>query len=1004
MNASSTYRSRGTGRRRLAAAFLLVCGALRVTGVEAEGQERSLDHYLRDRWASESGFPGGSVYAITQTADGYLWIGAEKGLVRFDGLTFRLFDPGSASEIGPAVLGVAAGPDGSLWARLRGPALVRYHDGAFEHVLREAGVVSAMLRGRDGTMLLSTLGNGVMAYRGERFEPVAATKALPGPSFVISIADANDGAIWLGTRDAGLVRAAGGRVNRYTEGLPDLKINCLLSGHGGDVWIGTDGGVARWNGTEITTSGVPAAIRRTAALTMIRDRRSNVWIAGSQGLLRVSSNGAVESASDAGWHVATVFEDRDGNIWVGTDRGLERWRDPVFTTYSVAQGMPADAVGPLYADESGRVWFGPSSGGLFWIRDGVVTPAKQAGVGDDVVYAIHGGGGEVWVGRQRGGMTRLRVHDGAIQAEHFTQRQGLAQNSVFAIHRSRDGAVWAGTLSGGVSVLKGGTFATYDTASGLPSNTVTSILEASDSTMWFGTPNGLAAFSRGGWRTYATDEGLPSNDISVVFQDRKGVIWIGTAKGLAILEGDRVRPVGASAAELRGSILGVADDRGGSLWITAADHVMRIDRDALFHDRLAPGGIRQYGVADGLVAVESIKRPGIVVADPAGRVWFALMRGLSVADPLRADDTGLPAVTFVEQITADGTPVDVHGAIRIPSSRRRVAVSYAGLSLSVPERVRYRYRLDAFDHEWSDPVAERQAVYTNLAPGHYRFRVIASNSDGTWNGTEAVLPFEVRAMFWQTAWFRLSVLAAAGLAGWGIYRLRVRRLAAQLNVRFEERLAERTQIARELHDTLLQGFLSASMQLHVAASRLPDDAPAKPALSRVLDLMRTVIEDGRKAVQGLRSSSSAPHELEQAFAGAQQEIGVSDADYRVIVEGRPRSLNPIIRDEVYRIGREALVNAFRHSGAAHIEIELEYGPQELSVFVRDDGRGVDPDVIRTGSDGHWGIIGMRERAQRIGGHLKIRSRAAAGTEVELRIPAHVAFERQARGAGTEQHS
>ena len=306
--------------------------------------------------------------------------------------------------------------------------------------------------------------------------------------------------------------------------------------------------------------------------------------------------------------------------------------------------------------------------------------------------------------------------------------------------------------------------------------------------------------------------------------------------------------------------------------------------------------------------------------------------------------------------------------------------------------------------ERSDPVAERQAVYTNLAPGHYRFRVIASNSDGTWNGTEAVLPFEVRAMFWQTAWFRLSVLAAAGLAGWGIYRLRVRRLAAQLNVRFEERLAERTQIARELHDTLLQGFLSASMQLHVAASRLPDDAPAKPALSRVLDLMRTVIEDGRKAVQGLRSSSSAPHELEQAFAGAQQEIGVSDADYRVIVEGRPRSLNPIIRDEVYRIGREALVNAFRHSGAAHIEIELEYGPQELSVFVRDDGRGVDPDVIRTGSDGHWGIIGMRERAQRIGGHLKIRSRAAAGTEVELRIPAHVAFERQARGAGTEQHS
>ncbi len=425
--------------------------------------------------------------------------------------------------------------------------------------------------------------------------------------------------------------------------------------------------------------------------------------------------------------------------------------------------------------------------------------------------------------------------------------------------------------------------------------------------------------------------------------------------------------------------------------------MLRVDRAALLNDLLQHGDVREYGVADGLLGVESVKRHRILVTDSIGRVWFALSRGLSVADPTRADDRGQPAITLVEQMTADGAQVDVHGPIRIPSSRRRLAVTYAGLSLSVPERVRYRYRLDGFDSDWSDPVAERQAVYTNLAPGHYRFRVIASNSDGAWNGTEAAMPFEVRATFWQTSWFQLSAVVLSGLAGWGLYRLRVRQVARQLSTRFEERLAERTHIAQELHDTLLQGFVSASMQLHVAVDRLPEDSPAKPSLRRVLDLMGKVIDEGRNAVRGLRSSSSAPHELEQAFAGAQQEVGVSDAAYRVIVEGRPRSLKPIIRDEVYRIGREALVNAFRHSGATNIEIELEYGPKELSVFVRDDGRGVQPEVLEAGSEGHWGITGMRERAQRIGGSLRIRSRAAAGTEVELRIPAQVAFERQASG-------
>ena len=1005
MSGSSTFRSGGRHARRCAAALVLTGVVSLAATTAALDADRSMAQYVRDRWGSESGFPGGPVYAITQTADGYLWIGAEKGLVRFDGLNFRLFDAGAGMRAGPAVLGVVGAPDGSLWARLRGVALVRYQAGVFRDVFADTAtppsVVSAMTRGRQDSLLLATLLRGPVVYRDGRFESMASAKAMPSSSFVIAMAEASNGDIWLGTRDAGLFRVHEAQVTRFTttSGVPDLKINCLLAGPDG-VWIGTDRGVARWNGTEVTQVGIPAAIRRTAVLSMTRDRESNVWLAaGSNGLLRVSPDRAVQTAAAAGGtfgHVATTFEDRDGNLWVGTDRGIERWRDPVFTTYSVGQGLPADSGGPIYASDDGRVWFGPSSGGLFWIRDGTVHQVRQAGLSEDVVYSIHGGGGEVWIGRQRGGVTVLRVRDDAVVAERFTQRQGLAQDSVFAIHRTRDGAVWAGTLSGGASLLERGRFTTYDTRNGLPSNTVASLLEAGDGTMWFGTPNGLTARRPGRWVTYTTRDGLPSNDVNTLFEDGLGVLWVGTANGIAMVQDGHLRSSGGATPELRGSILGFADDRRGSLWITAPDGILRVNRDALVRDVVEPGQVRRYGAADGLHGVESVKRHRIVAQDGKGRLWFALTRGLSVADPARVDERGLPAVTFVEQLTADGAPIDARDPIRIPSSRRRIAISYAGLSLSVPERVRFRYRLDGFDREWSDPVAQRQAVYTNLAPGPYRFRVVASNGDGVWNGAEAALPFEIEPLLWQAAWFQFSAVACAGLAGWGLYRLRVRQVARRLNARFEERLAERTRIAQELHDTLLQGFVSASMQLHVAVDHLPEHSPARASLGRVHELMRRVIDEGRNAVRGLRAQSAAPLDLEQAFAGVQQELGADGASYRVIVEGRPRPLQPIIRDEVYRIGREGLVNAFRHSGATHIEIELEYGARELCVLVRDDGRGVDPQVVRAGSDGHWGITGMRERAQRIGGTLKIRSRADAGTEVELRIPARVAFERHER--------
>jgi signal transduction histidine kinase len=435
--------------------------------------------------------------------------------------------------------------------------------------------------------------------------------------------------------------------------------------------------------------------------------------------------------------------------------------------------------------------------------------------------------------------------------------------------------------------------------------------------------------------------------------------------------------------------------------MATSSHVLRVNRERLLRGTLSEGDLREYGVADGLRGVEGVKRHRSVIADSAGRIWFSLNRGISVVDPARLTRNTAPTIIHVQAISADGSAIPLQEPIHIPGGRQRITFVYAGLSLSIPERVRFRYRLDRFDSGWSEPVAAREAVFTNLSPGPYRFRVIANNPDGAWNSNEGMIAFEVDPLFWQAWWFRAGAVLAFAGAILGFYRLRMHQLTRRLNLRFEARLTERTRIAQELHDTLLQGFLSASMQVHVAADSLPPDSHARPTLTRALQLMRQVIDEGRNAVRGLRSSSSLSLDLEDAFSRVQQELvahsKAQDAiGFRLVVEGQREPLHPLLRDDVYRIGREALINAFRHARAKNIEVELNYSPGKLRILVRDDGRGIDPHVLKWGRDGHWGLSGMRERAEQIGARLSVYSSTAAGTEVELSVPGHIAFQDRSR--------
>ena len=526
---------------------------------------------------------------------------------------------------------------------------------------------------------------------------------------------------------------------------------------------------------------LPSFLGIVQVLSLLRDRDSNIWVGTTRGLLRINEKGISfseenELRGDGGINV--LFEDREGNLWIGGGRGLGRIRDSAFVTYSSVSDRRFEHNGPVYVDPEGRTWFAPAQGGLYVLQNGRVQPVTSIPP-NEVVYSISGRADVVWVGRQRGGLTRLRFRNGAIASQSYTEANGLAQNSAYAVYESRDGSVWAGTLNGGVSKLKDGHFTTYTTTNGLASNTVSSILETRDGAMWFATPAGLSSFSNGQWRTYTTVEGLPSPEVNCLFEDSSGTLWSGTSAGLAFFASNRFQVPHESPDVLREQILGMAEDKSGRFWIATSHHVLRVPRDKLLSGVVKAVDVHEYDQADGLESTEGVKRSRSVVSDSAGRIWFSLRSGLSVVNPSQINDNSVPALPHIEAITADNNTANLAGVVQIPPSPRRITFEYTGLSLVVPGRIRFRYFLEGFDSSWSQPVAAREAVYTNLGPGSYRFRLVASNSEGLWNGPETAIALNVAPAYYQTYWFRLSCFAAFVALLWAGYRMRVHQLQEQ---------------------------------------------------------------------------------------------------------------------------------------------------------------------------------------------------------------------------------
>jgi signal transduction histidine kinase/ligand-binding sensor domain-containing protein len=977
--------------------------------------------YSHERWGREKGFPWGSVTAIAQSADGYLWVGTNRGLVRFDGYDFRMYENGGPNLKIGGVRQLLADSQGNLWILLATTELLRYHDGKFEAGRDEAQFgTTAIGRRQDGTALFSSSSFGPLTYYKGNYGRLAAENSVAGgnngaslqqdtlssrlswatgvmphrfvqtDSPAASIAETTDGALWLGTREAGLFYLPAGRPLSEGKNLLNQPVNCLLAQENGELWIGTDHGVMRRDGNQLATAGIPKSLRDGKVVAMMRDRDGSSWVALSDKWVRIDRSGAEETFPDEKTEPTALCEDREGDVWIGSRTGLERLRDNTFRTFD----LPGESrsAGAIYADGTGRVWFAPLDGGLRWIEEEQTGTMVNDGLERDVIYSLSGRGNDLWIGRQQGGLTHVEYADDALRSKTYKQKDGLAQDSVYAVYEGTDGTVWAGTLNSGVSAYAKHSFRTYANADGLSSNSITAITEGPEHTMWFGTADGLNELAGGQWRIFRPGDGLPSSEVTCLLADSAGTLWIGTKAGLAFLRSRAIEIPAKLPKTLQEETLGIAEDKFGWLWIATTNHVLRVNRDQLRDGSLKESGLREYGVEDGLRGIEGVKRVPSVLADPRGRIWISTNRGVSVVDPKRALRAPPAVIVHIDAISIDGTPIDVGSPATLNEKPRRVMVTFTGISLSAADRVRYKYKLEGVDEKWSELVKERQVTYSNLGSGTYRFVVVAADNEGAWNSGESSFQFRIAPAFWETRWFRVMALAVCALVTFLVYRLRMRAVTRSANLRFEERLAERTRIAQDLHDTLLQGFLSASMQLHVIADQLPADSPTKPSLNRVLDLVGRVIEEGRNAVRGLRATNPDLHDLGKAFSRIRSEFpNEADVAFRVVVEGTPRPLHPIIRDEIYRIGYEALTNAFRHSKAETIEAELEYAADGLRLVVRDAGVGVDPKEPDRKSDRHWGLTGMRERAQKIGASFKILSRVGTGTEVDLWVPGRIAF-------------
>jgi signal transduction histidine kinase/streptogramin lyase len=976
--------------------------------VWAVNPQNHISQYGHSVWRIQDGYFNGLVYAVAQTSDGYLWIGTEAGLLRFDGVRFVAWSPPAGQQLpSPTIFSLLGTADGSLWIGTRSGVSRWFNQkltnldihggvgnfledkdqsvwfvyGGQEDVLCHAVETTAKcygekdgITGPQGPLVRDSAGNfwlstrhGVIRWQKNSFSTynASALQSMEGvEDSVATLAVTPEGAILVGMampgHGLGLQQLRDGIWKSYQKpGLDGTKITAakMLVDRQGALWIGTlQQGLYRVYGDSVEHFGSADGLSGDFVRSMYEDREGNLWVGTSKGVdlfrnLRVVTFSTHEGLGTE--EVDSILAASDGTVWVGGAESLDAMRHDGISSVRTGKGLPGGQVGALFEDHTGQLWVGVDQN-LFLYKNGRFKPitrsdGSQIGL---VGRIVEDRNNDIWMSVFHENRVRLlRIHDFKIQEELSSPQVPPAR----MLATDSDGNLRVAPSNGGLAQITNGRAEILFESKGDPR--VMQLVRASDGSLLGATDSGVIAWRNNQRRLLTTQSGLPCNTVHALINDAAGNLWLNLHCGLAEI----------TDADLK------------KWWQNP---------DMIVHPRV-------FDVFDGA-------RPGhapwgAAARSADGRLWFANGSVLQMVDPAQISENGAPPPVHIERIDADRKDYLPQNGVAVPALTRELQIDYTALSLGVPQKVLFRYLLEGHDGDWQEAGTRRQAFYNDLHPGHYRFRVIACNNDGIWNEAGASLDFSILPAYYQTTWFRIVWGAALLVSLWAIYQFRVRQLRRQFSIGLEARVNERTRIARELHDTLLQSFNALLLRFQTASDLLstrPDEA--KRTLDSTIDQTAQALIEGRDAVQQLRPTSLATSDLVCAIGSLGQALadGLNgDAPaFHLEVEGTPQDLLPITRDEIYRIAGEALRNAFRHARARRIEVDIRYDARQLRLHIRDDGQGIDPQLLRTdGLSGHYGLRGMRERAQSLGGELTIWSEVNSGTEIDLTVPSSIAY-------------
>jgi ligand-binding sensor domain-containing protein/signal transduction histidine kinase len=968
---------------------LLLMGSETALGLDSP---RELSRFGHEVWLTENGLPQNTVHAIAQTRDGYIWIGTEEGLARFDGVRFTVFDKQNTPELkSNYIRTLLADRQGALWIGTA-QGLVRMQNGRFTVFTSDDGLpsetIQAVHEDREGNLWVATAaGLGLLKSGG--LTTFTTKERLISGSIQALFEDA-DGALWIAT-PYGVGRIKDGKFTNYTvrDGLGSNSVRAIQQDRDGRLWFGSLGGLTSFNGSRFTTYTTRDGLPNDRIISLHADRDGGLLIGTAGGLCRFIdgrftgfNRGEALSTST----ILSILEDLEGNVWIGTESGgINLLKDTKFATYTVRNGLSNDLVKSIHEDQQGNTWIGTDGGGLNLLKDGKFSVyTTRHGLSSNVVLALFSdNAGNLWVGTPDG---LNRFNQGKFTI--YTSADGLANNDVRSISSDRRGNLWIGTR-GGLTRMKDGVFKTFTEVDGLPNDLITTLHEDARGNLWIGTFGGLSRLTNEEFTTFTTSDGLSSDAVISLHEDSDGTLWIGTnGGGLNRMKDGKFTAYTTSNGLLDDVVYRILEDGRNNLWLSCRKGVFHIGKKEL--DEFANGTITAiapvaYGTADGMMTRECSGG-----GDPAGwrgldgKLWFPTIKGVAMIDPERIKTNSHAPPVVIEQIRIDDKSVGLSDRIELPAGTTRFDLYYTAPSFVAPEKVRFKYKLEGFDNDWIDSGTRRIASYTNLRPGAYTFRVIASNNDGVWNQTGAAFAVYLKPYFYQTYWFYAVCVIVLAMLAWLLFRLRVRGMQAQ----FGAVLAERTRIAREIHDNLAQEMAGISVQLEVVARKMPPGAEtAMTYLDRARQQVRHGIAEARRYVWELRSPALENNDLPTALAETARRLTHDTAiQAQVEVNGTFRPLAQSVEDNLLRIGQEAMNNAVKHAQAQRILVNLVFDARRVQLIVRDDGRGFDNEVAQNGRGGHFGLIGMRERAEQLGGTLSIHSADGSGTEVVADVP------------------